>query len=154
LKLALRLQQWSREPPASPVIARLYNLDIGQESAFLNAIMMHLTEAFRTGDNFVRLCVLKILLQEKKSRRSGVQDLQGKGLITKERIPNHAEVLKRLKTIIKSGDHTAKALALLVTGCLAELAKDSIDVHRLVFEAIHSPYECEVSLLVVPAYSF
>ena len=146
LKLALRLQQWSREPPASPVIASLYNLEIGQDHAFLNAIMMHLMEAFRTGDNFVRLCVSKILLLEMKSRRSGVKHLQGKGLITKERIPNHAEVLKRVKTILTNGDHTAKALAMLVTGCLAELAKDSVDLHRLVFEAIRSPYECEVSL--------
>ena len=149
LKLALRIQQWSREPPASPVIASLYKLEMGQEQAFLNAIMMHLMEAFRSGDNFTRLCILKVLLLEMKSRKNGGKNLHGKALITNERISNHAEVLKRVKAIITSGDHTAKALALLVVGCLAELAKDSVDLHRLVFEAINSPYECEVSTLVV-----
>eukprot|EP00250_Pteridium_aquilinum_P035013 c8457_g1_i1 orf=3-329(+) len=69
LKLGARLQQWSKEPPVSAITASLFNLEPGQEQAFTNAIMMHLTEAFRSGNNFTRFCILKILFLEMKSRK-------------------------------------------------------------------------------------
>lgn len=144
LKLGLRLEQWSGEPPVSASTASLFKLDPGQEQAFTKAIMMHLMEAFRTGNNFTRFCVLKVLFLEMRSRKRSNKKANGNGLLTKERIPNHMEVLKRVKSVMGSGDHTARALALYVIGCLAELARDSTDMHRLVLEALYSPYEQEV----------
>lgn len=144
LKLGLRLQQWSKEPPVSAVTANLFKLDPGQDQAFANAVVLHLVEAFKGGNNFTRLYVLKILLLEKRSRRRGDKRANCNGLLSKDRIPNHVEVLKRVKAVMDSGDTTARALTLRVLGCLADLAKDSADVHRLVFEALDSPCEQEV----------
>ena len=81
-----------------------------------------------------RFCVLKVFLLESKGPR--LKNSCNTGLFKKERIANYPEVLRRVKAVLDSGNAIARALALRLIGCLAELAFDSVDVHRLVFEAL------------------
>ncbi|KAI5059209.1 hypothetical protein GOP47_0025528 [Adiantum capillus-veneris] len=149
LKLGARLQQWSKDPPVSAAVASLFKLAPGQEQAFANAIMMHLTDTFVSGTNLTRFCILKILFQGMKSRKKRhTNKLWERGMFTKERFPNYMEVLKRIKSVARAGDHFARALAFWVFGCLAELASDSIEIYMLILKALHSPYDHEVQAAV------
>lgn len=144
LKSGPRMLWWSEEPIASAPIAALYKLDAGQDKMFTNAMVQRLAEAFRTGTNATRVCILKVfLLVSKGSKHS--KDPAGSGLLRKERIANYPEVLRRVKAVMDSGDATARALALRMIGCLGEIAADSVDIHRHVIEALESPHQKEVN---------
>lgn len=145
MKMGPRLQRWSEEPVVTALTASLFKLDSGQDRAFVNSILLRLADAFRTGNNFTRLCIEKALILEFKSRHCSERDGY-KGILTKERMPNHLEMLKRVKEVVNSGDVAARALALRVLGCLADLAKDRADIHRLIIDAMDSPYLLEVSI--------
>ena len=134
---------WSQEPISSATTASLFKLEPGQDKTFANALVQRLAEAFRTGNNLTRFCVLKVFLLASKGPK--LKNRCNTGLFKKERIANYPEVLRRVKAVLDSGDTIARALALRLIGCLAELAFDSVDVHRLVFEALQSPHHKEVS---------
>ncbi|KAG0565001.1 hypothetical protein KC19_8G155500 [Ceratodon purpureus] len=142
LKTGPRMLWWNEEPISSVETAALYKLVDGQDKTFANAMLQRLADSFRTGNNFIRLCIVKAFLLVSKS--SGRRGRGGTGLFKKERIANHQEVLKRVKTVMDSGDVVARALALRMLGCLGEIAADSVDVHRLVIEALESPHYKEV----------
>lgn len=143
LKTGPRMLWWNEEPISTMETAALYKLVDGEDKTFANAMLQRLADSFRTGNNFIRLCIFKAFLLVSKS--SGRRGRSGTGLFTKERIANHQEVLKRVKSVMDSGDVVARALALRMLGCLGEIAADSVDVHRLVIEALESPYYKEVS---------
>lgn len=145
LKTGPRMLWWNEEPIPSVETAALYKLVDGQDPTFANAMLQRLADSFRTGNNFTRLCILKAFLLV--SKNSGRRELGGTGLFKKERIANHQEVLKRVKSVMDSGDVVARALALRMLGCLGEIAADSVDVHRLVIEALESPHSKEVRSL-------
>lgn len=143
LKTGPRMLWWNDEPISSVETATLYKLVDGQDKTFANAMVQRLADSFRTGNNFTRLCILKaFFLVSKSIRRRGRRD--GTGLFKKERIANYQEVLKRVKSVMDSGDVVARALALRMLGCLGEIAADSLDVQRLVIEALESPHQKEV----------
>ncbi|KAJ7540429.1 hypothetical protein O6H91_10G014600 [Diphasiastrum complanatum] len=141
MKLGPRIRKWSQEPPLSGTVASLLKLDPGQDQAFANAILLRLGEAFKTGNNFLRCCILKVFLYELKGRKPASEY---RGLFTKERLSQHVELLRRVKSVMDSGDTTARALSLRVLGCLAHIGRDSIDVQRLLLEALESPHRLEV----------
>lgn len=144
LKTGPRMLWWNDEPISSVETATLYKLVDGQDKTFANAMVQRLADSFRTGNNFTRLCILKaFFLVSKSIRRRGRRD--GTGLFKKERIANYQEVLKRVKSVMDSGDVVARALALRMLGCLGEIAADSLDVQRLVIEALESPHQKEVN---------
>eukprot|EP01018_Ginkgo_biloba_P017912 Gb_21226 [translate_table: standard] len=140
-----RLQRWSEEPVVTASTASLFELDTGQDRAFANSILLRLADAFRTGNNFSRLCVVKVFLLEFR-RRHCKKGKEYKGIFAKERVPNHLEMLKRVKAVLHSGDVVARSLALRALGCLADLGKDSADIRRVIVEAIESPYLLEVRM--------
>lgn len=143
LKCGPQMLWWSQEPISSATTASLYKLEPGQDKTFANALVQRLAEAFRTGNSLTRFCVLKVFLLASKGPR--LKNRCNMGLFKKERIANYPEVLRRVKAVLDSGDAIARALALRLIGCLADLAVDSVDVHRLVFEALQSPHHKEVS---------
>ncbi|KAL3694652.1 hypothetical protein R1sor_008303 [Riccia sorocarpa] len=174
MKLGPQLVRWSQNCMVTASSANLFKLEAGQDRVFANAILLRLAETFRTGNNFIRLCILKVLMLEYKERgrmgetfpadncdrmvkrrltptnsgsrsRAIRMSRSEEGLLTKKRIANHVEMLRRVKSVLDSGDPTSRALALRVLGCLADLGKDSVDVHNLVLQAVQSPHHQEVS---------
>lgn len=152
MKTGPRMLWWNEEPISSVETAALYKLVDGQDKTFANAMLQRLADSFRTGNNFTRLCIVKAFLLVSKS--SGRRGRAGTGLFKKERIANHQEVLKRVKTVMDSGDVVARALALRMLGCLGEIAADSVDVHRLVIEALESPHHKEVRFLLLQEMNY
>lgn len=146
LRTGPRMLWWNEEPITSVEIAALYKLVDGEDKTFAIAMLQCLADSFRTGNNFTRLCILKAFLLVSKST-AGMRRNSGSGLFQKERIANHQEVLKRVKSVMDSGDVVARAFALRMLGCLGEIAADSVDVHRLVIEALESPHSKEVKSL-------
>ncbi|KAG6542928.1 hypothetical protein Mapa_015619 [Marchantia paleacea] len=175
MKLGPQLVRWSQNCMVTASSANIFKLEAGQDRVFANAILLRLADTFRTGTNFMRVCILKVLMLEFKERgrigetfssdtseralanrkvpprniksrsRAVRMSRSEDGLLTKKRIASHAEMLKRVKSVIDSGDPTSRALALRVLGCLADLGKDSVDVHNLVLQALQSPHHQEVS---------
>ncbi|KAL2633081.1 hypothetical protein R1flu_004560 [Riccia fluitans] len=175
MKLGPQLVRWSQNCMVTASSANLFKLEAGQDRVFANAILLRLAETFRTGNNFIRVCILKVLMLEYKERgriretfqpdncdramisrrltpsnsgsrsRAIRMSRSEEGLLTRKRIANHVEMLRRVKSVMDSGDPTSRALALRVLGCLADLGKDSVDVHNLVLQAVQSPHHQEVS---------
>ncbi|BBN06107.1 integrator complex subunit 7 [Marchantia polymorpha subsp. ruderalis] len=175
MKLGPQLVRWSQNCMVTASSANIFKLEAGQDRVFANAILLRLADTFRTGTNFMRVCILKVLMLEfkergrigetfssdtseralanrkvalrnnKSSSRAIRMSRSEDGLLTKKRIASHAEMVKRVKSVIDSGDPTSRALALRVLGCLADLGKDSVDVHNLVLQALQSPHHQEVS---------
>lgn len=141
-RLGPRLLRLSQEPVVAEITAALHKLEPGQDQVLANAIVRRLADAFQSGGNFTRLCILKVLLLEYKGRKES--RAKKCSLFTKDRIPNYVEFLRRVKSVLDSGDSTARSLALRVLGCLAELASDSVEVFRLVLDALQSPHRLEV----------
>jgi integrator complex subunit 7 len=147
-KLALerigpRLQQLSLESNITKSIADIYGLVPGEDRAFTNTIILRLCNAFENGDNQTRSLVLKIFLPELKQLEKNRKGY--KGILSKERLSNSSEILKRLKLVFYAGGFEEKALALRMLGCMADVAKDSIEIRSLVLSSLESSADVEVS---------
>ncbi|XP_057838518.2 uncharacterized protein LOC131048544 isoform X1 [Cryptomeria japonica] len=151
MKMGPRLQRWSEEPLVTALTESLFKLESWQDRAFANSILLRLADVFRTGNNFTQLCVLKVFLLELKKHHFHNNRGNYNGILAKERVPNHLEMVKRVKEVFSSGDIVARSLTLRVLGCLADLAKDSAEVQRLIIDATDSPYSLEVSAALFAA---
>lgn len=129
-----RLVRWSQESNIPASMAHLFGLVLGEDRAFANAIILRLADAFMSGDKFIKASVLKVLLMEMKSRRR--RGSRYDGILSKKRVPNHMEVLRRIKVVFDKGDVESRALALRVIGCLADFAKDSAEIRYMVVSTL------------------
>ncbi|XP_024532278.1 integrator complex subunit 7 isoform X2 [Selaginella moellendorffii] len=152
MNLAPRLLQWSLEPPANQAAADHFGLDPGQDLASANAIFSRLADSFKNGSNVIRLCILKVLLYVYRGHRKARTST--KSLLSGERISDYVEVLKKVKTVARSTDLTARCLAIRALGCLAQLDCDSSDLHRLVLLSMDSTHEQEVEAAFFAAGCF
>ncbi|XP_058092824.1 uncharacterized protein LOC131239237 isoform X2 [Magnolia sinica] len=152
LQIGPKLQQWSREPTISMAISNMFGLVQGEDRLFANAILLRLADAFRSGDNHMRACVLKVFLSELKNRSK-----KGKlynGILAKERVPNYIELLKRVKIVFDTGDVKSRALALRLLGCWADLAKDSAEIRHMILSTLESRHFLEVKASLFAAGCF
>lgn len=138
-----RLLRWSREPEPILSAHHLFDLIPGEDRLFANAILLRLADAFRLGDENLRVSVAKMFLMEYRCRekRKGY-----KGLLSKARVSNCLELLSRVKVVFDNGDVSSRALALVLFGCWADFAKDSANIRYLVLSSMVSPHVLEVRL--------
>lgn len=148
LKLGPRLLRWSLEPEPTSAARHLFDLIPGEDLLFANAILLRLADAFSSGDKHTKLCVVKVFLMEyrHRDRRKGKKNY--KGLLSKARVCNHAELLTRVKVVFDNGDADSKALALALFGCWAHFAKDSAQLRYLVLSSLVSTHLLEVRLVL------
>ncbi|PQQ17477.1 uncharacterized protein Pyn_12435 [Prunus yedoensis var. nudiflora] len=78
-EISPRLQQLSKGPDPSTAIYHLFDLVLGEDKLFSNAIILRLANAFEFGDKHTRVCIVKAFLFEyrkrnKKSTKSFVQN--------------------------------------------------------------------------------
>ncbi|XP_062094978.1 uncharacterized protein LOC133800890 isoform X2 [Humulus lupulus] len=149
-----RLLRWSLEP-APPTLAACHMFDLipGEDRLFANAILLRLADAFKSGDEHTKLCVVKVFLTEYRHRdkRKG---RRYKGLLSKGRVCNHIELLTRVKVVFDNGDSNSKALALALFGCWADFAKDSAHIRYLVLSSLVSSHLLEVKAALFAAGCF
>ncbi|KAK7257429.1 hypothetical protein RIF29_31408 [Crotalaria pallida] len=143
LQMGPHLQQWSTELESDIASNATSGLVSGEDRLFANTILLRLADAFRGGDKEIRLSVVKVFLFERKHRENRKHKMC-KGLLSKARVANHLELLRRVKTVFDSGDLESKALALVLFGCWADFSNDNAQIRYLILSSLVSSHDCEV----------
>uniref|UniRef100_A0A8C2XW62 Integrator complex subunit 7 n=1 Tax=Capra hircus TaxID=9925 RepID=A0A8C2XW62_CAPHI len=81
----------------------------------INSAFLKLADVFRVGNNFLRLCVLKVTQQSEKHL---------------EKILNVDEFVKRIFSVIHSNDPVARAITLRMLGSLASIIPERKNAHH------------------------
>ncbi|XP_020241992.1 uncharacterized protein LOC109820275 isoform X2 [Asparagus officinalis] len=147
-----RLNQWSKEPIVTFGVSSIYGLVPGEDRLFANTILLRLAEAFGSGDNATRRGIVKIFMAELK--RILKEGRKYDGILSKERVPNYVEMIKRVKKAFDGGDLEAKVLALRLFGCWVDLAKDSVQIRYMILLSLQSLDVSEVKAALFAAGCF
>ncbi|KAK4347902.1 hypothetical protein RND71_034241 [Anisodus tanguticus] len=107
-------------------------LDIGPRLEWL-------ADAFKSGDKQMKLSIVKIFLSElKQRRRLRSEGRKDEGILSKDKLDSYRELLTRIKIVFDTGDIEERALALVLFGCWAHIAKDTADVRYLILSSLVS----------------
>ncbi|KAG7270454.1 hypothetical protein CRUP_022767 [Coryphaenoides rupestris] len=105
----------------------------------INSAFLKLADIFRLGNNFLRLCVLKVTQQSEKHL---------------EKILNVDEFMKRVFSVIHSNDPVARAITLRMLGSLASIIPDRKNAHHSIRQSLDSHDNVEVEAAIYAAASF
>lgn len=137
LQIGPRLQQWSRDSESNVAANSMFGLVVGEDRLFANAILLRLAHAFVIGDKETRFSIVRVFLSELKHRDNTKNEHYDR-LLSKARVPNHSELLKRVKSVFDSGDEESRGLALVLFGCWAELSSDNAQIRYLILSSLVS----------------
>ncbi|XP_077996491.1 integrator complex subunit 7-like [Glandiceps talaboti] len=106
----------------------------------INSAFLKLSEVFRLGSNFLRLCVLKVTQQSEKQL---------------DKILNKDEFVRRIFTVIHSNDPVARAITLRVLGSIAAIIADRKNVHHSIHNSLdsHDAEELEAAIFAANRFS-
>ncbi|KAK6923421.1 hypothetical protein RJ641_011725 [Dillenia turbinata] len=141
LQIGWRPEQWSREPEPTMSVYNLFNVFPGEDRLFANTILLRLADAFSKGDKHVRIAVVRIFLSEWRHRN---KKMRQRGILTKNGVNNHLELLRRVKLVYDSGDVESRALSLILLGCWAHFSKDSAEIRYMILSTLVSSDVLEV----------
>ncbi|PNS94002.1 hypothetical protein POPTR_018G118800v4 [Populus trichocarpa] len=154
-RIGKRIQEWSKEPKPTMAVYNMFGLVTGEDTLFANTILLRLADAFRFGDRETRVSIVKVFLLELKSRdNKKMKGRQYRGILSKDRVQNHVELLKRVKIVFDTGDVDSKALALALFGCWAPFAKDSAHIRYLILSSMISSDVLQVQASLFAAGCF
>nr|BAE91321.1 unnamed protein product [Macaca fascicularis] len=102
----------------------------------INSAFLKLADVFRVGNNFLRLCVLKVTQQSEKHL---------------EKILNVDEFVKRIFSVIHSNDPVARAITLRMLGSLASIIPERKNAHHSIRQSLDSHDNVEVEAAVFAA---
>ncbi|XP_061668634.1 integrator complex subunit 7 [Syngnathoides biaculeatus] len=105
----------------------------------INSAFLKLADIFRLGNNFLRLCVLKVTQQSEKHL---------------EKILNVDEFVKRVFSVIHSNDPVARAITLRMLGSLAFIIPERKNAHHSIRQSLDSHDNVEVEAAIFAAASF
>ncbi|XP_015953753.1 uncharacterized protein LOC107478120 isoform X1 [Arachis duranensis] len=140
LQLGRHLEQWSRELESdkSGIAPNVISGVVpGEARLFANAILLRLAGAFKGGDKEIKVSVVKAFSNERR-HRNGQKHRECKGLLSKERVANHLELLNQVRYVFQNGDSESKELALILLGCWAEFAHDNAQIRYLILSSLVS----------------
>uniref|UniRef100_A0A8C5MR27 Integrator complex subunit 7 n=1 Tax=Leptobrachium leishanense TaxID=445787 RepID=A0A8C5MR27_9ANUR len=105
----------------------------------INSAFLKLADVFRVGNNFLRLCVLKVTQQSEKHL---------------EKILNVDEFVKRIFSVIHSNDPVARAITLRLLGSMASIIPDRKNAHHSIRQSLDSHDNVEVEAAIFAAAHF
>ncbi|XP_070576855.1 integrator complex subunit 7-like [Ptychodera flava] len=105
----------------------------------INSAFLKLSEVFRLGSNFLRLCVLKVTQQSEKQL---------------DKILNKDEFVRRIFTVIHTNDPVARAITLRVLGSIAAIIADRKNVHYSIRNSLDSHDAVELEAAIFAANRF
>lgn len=105
----------------------------------INSAFLKLADVFRVGNNFLRLCVLKVTQQSEKHL---------------EKILNVDEFVKRIFSVIHSNDPVARAITLRMLGSMASIIPDQKNAHHSIRQSLDSHDNVEVEAAIFAASHF
>ncbi|XP_030051928.1 integrator complex subunit 7 isoform X1 [Microcaecilia unicolor] len=105
----------------------------------INSAFLKLADVFRVGNNFLRLCVLKVTQQSEKHL---------------EKILNVDEFVKRVFSVIHSNDPVARAITLRMLGSMASIIPERKNAHHSIRQSLDSHDNLEVEAAVFASANF
>ncbi|XP_048259682.1 integrator complex subunit 7-like [Haliotis rufescens] len=105
----------------------------------INSALLKLADVFREGNNFIRLCILKVTQQS------------GKHL---DKILNVDEFVRRIFSVIHSNDPVARAITLRTLGSIAGIISERKNVHHSIKQSLDSHDMVEVEAAMFAADRF
>ncbi|KAM6459645.1 integrator complex subunit 7 [Liasis olivaceus] len=105
----------------------------------INSAFLKLADVFRVGNNFLRLCVLKVTQQSEKHL---------------EKILNVDEFVKRIFSVIHSNDPVARAITLRMLGSMASIIPERKNAHHSIRQSLDSHDNVEVEAAIFAAANF
>ncbi|XP_061481251.1 integrator complex subunit 7 isoform X1 [Rhineura floridana] len=105
----------------------------------INSAFLKLADVFRVGNNFLRLCVLKVTQQSEKHL---------------EKILNVDEFVKRVFSVIHSNDPVARAITLRMLGSMASIIPERKNAHHSIRQSLDSHDNVEVEAAIFAASNF
>lgn len=105
----------------------------------VNSGCLKLADLFRTGSNFSRVLILRVIKQSSKH-------------LDKISIPD--EFIKRLFPVSYSNDPIARALTLRLLGAIAPIALDRKNIHQYIRDSLDSTDETEINAAIEAAASY
>ncbi|EOA15930.1 hypothetical protein CARUB_v10004024mg [Capsella rubella] len=149
-----KLEQWSKEPEPAVAVYNLFGLLPEEDKLFSNTILLRLVDAFCVGDKLIKLAVVRVFMSMfKQSRRKNISE-SATWFLSKARVYNHLELLKRVKNVYDKGDTETKALALILFGCWRDFASEFAPVRFLIFTSMVSSHDLEVRSALFAAAFF
>ncbi|KFK28651.1 hypothetical protein AALP_AA7G027200 [Arabis alpina] len=144
LETGEKLKQWSKEPESAIAVYNLFDLVHEEDKLFYNTILLRLVDAFCFGDKLVMVAVVRVFMSMfKLSRRKNRSECVTL-FLCKDRVYNHLEILKRVKSVYDKGESEVKGLALVLFGCLRDFASEFAPVRYLIFTSMVSSDDLEV----------
>ncbi|XP_028398755.1 integrator complex subunit 7-like [Dendronephthya gigantea] len=105
----------------------------------INSAFLKLSDVFRVGNNFQRLCVLKVTQQSEKHL---------------DKILSTDEFLRRIFSVIHSNDPVARAITLRVLGSIALLISERKNVHHSIRMGLDSHDDVEIDAAIYATSQF
>ncbi|ETE68294.1 Integrator complex subunit 7, partial [Ophiophagus hannah] len=105
----------------------------------INSAFLKLAEFFRVGNNFLRLCILKMTQQSEKHL---------------EKILNVDEFVKKIFSVIHSNDPVARAITLRMLGSMASIIPERKNAHHSIRQSLDSHDNVEVEAAIFAAANF
>lgn len=124
-------------------VYNMFDLIPGEDRLFANTIFLRLADAFQFGDKLTRISIVKVFLSLVKHCRFR-KSKRIRGILSKSRVHNYSELLRRVKVVFDTGDVESRTLALFMFGCWADFAKDSAQIRHLVLSGLVSSDVLEV----------
>ncbi|CAH2078476.1 unnamed protein product [Thlaspi arvense] len=144
LDIGGKLEQWSKEPEPAISVYNLFELIPQEDNLFSNTILLRLVDAFCFGDKLVKVAVVGVFMSMFKISRGKNKTKCATWFLSKARVHNHLEILRRVKSVYDKGDTEAKALALILFGCWRDFASEFAPVRYLIFTSMVSSHDLEV----------
>ncbi|KAL8507175.1 hypothetical protein ACS0TY_017905 [Phlomoides rotata] len=145
-EIGRRFERWNYESELTVADYRVFGLIPGEDKLFLNAIFLRLVDAFRLGDTVIKKGIVKIFLRMRKGKKR-----DGEGILSKGKLDNHVEFLRRVKEVFDTGDVEERALSLLLFGCWACFSKDCVDIRYILLSSLVSDDVREVKAALFAA---
>ncbi|CAH1119366.1 unnamed protein product [Phaedon cochleariae] len=105
----------------------------------INASLLKLADVFRMGNNFLRLCVLRVCQQSEKHL---------------DKISNVDEFVRRVYSVIHSNDPIARAVTLRIFGAVAAIIPERQQIHHCIRSSLDSHDSVEVEAAIYAAIQF
>ncbi|XP_046849594.1 integrator complex subunit 7-like [Xenia sp. Carnegie-2017] len=105
----------------------------------INSAFLKLSDVFRCGSNFQRLCVLKVTQQSEKHL---------------DKIMSTEEFLRRIFSVMHSNDPVARAITLRVLGSIALIISEQKNVHHSIQTSLDSHDHVEVDAAIYATRKF
>ncbi|CAG0917398.1 unnamed protein product [Notodromas monacha] len=106
----------------------------------INSAVLKLADVFRFGNNFLRMCVLRVCQQSRRHL---------------DKVINVDEFVQRIFSVIHSNDPVARGLTLRLLGSIAVIIPEAKEVHHAIRSALdsHDREELEAAILAAARFT-